>query len=344
MNRNRDERDTIFSRMFELKPGTQKYSEYYKAHPALEEGDHLLRSHPPGLFTERKEQSIIDALFRLIEELRPLAGHSYPEGVESPGSRKFIDKNDPQTEGNFTDSENFEDARKLAESLGAVLTGATKAKTEFFYNTRGRGKWYGRKVESVLPNIFIFAVEMDGHEINRAPAVEEAVEVVKGYYRAANIGLALKYWMNSLGYRAVCHMDGESELILPPVAQAAGLGSQGLSGLLVNGTFGMRIRLAAVTTNMPLTCTGSSKFNILKYCRTCEKCAVLCPSDAIPEFDTVDPLFGSRIDHEKCFKTWRELGTDCGVCLAACPFSQKFKQKKGDRKNANPLKAFMYRS
>ena len=50
-----------------------------------------------------------------------------------------------------------------------------------------------------------------------------------------------------------------------------------------------------------------------------------CPGKAIP----VKKVLGEgdtqrwQINHDTCYERWRSLGTDCGVCLSACPFSQE---------------------
>lgn len=162
---------------------------------------------------------------------------------------------------------------------------------------------------------------MSEGEIAKAPGAEESMEVVKGYLNAAVVGLVLRSLLVRSGYEGVVHMDGESELILPPAAEAAGLGGLGLSGLLVTKEFGPRVRLGAVTTNLPLTADAGKPFRVDRFCRTCGRCADRCPAAAIPPYGErkKDGPFG--IDHERCFRQWRRFGTDCGLCLEACPFS-----------------------
>ena len=58
-------------------------------------------------------------------------------------------------------------------------------------------------------------------------------------------------------------------------------------------------------------------------CTICKKCADNCPSKAIP--------FGSRLEEdgmlrwqlnaETCYAYWNEAGTDCGICMAVCPYA-----------------------
>ena len=30
-----------------------------------------------------------------------------------------------------------------------------------------------------------------------------------------------------------------------------------------------------------------------------------------------------KLDAEKCYRYWHAVGTDCGVCMAACPWTKK---------------------
>jgi ferredoxin len=323
-----DERNTIFSRMLEIEPSTEKYVDYYLRNPEWEDVDAALRDAPDGVFSSRApEQRQIDAVFSLLKDLRPLAGHSAAERAGSP----------PVEISAFSDKEASAKIRKLAESYGASLCGIAETDPAWVYSVRGRGQHYGKEVCDPLPMTIVFAVEMDESEINRAPAIEQSMEVVREYLNVAVTGLALSYIIRGWGYNAVCHMDGESELVLPPAAEAAGLGSVGLAGVLVTKEFGSRIRLGAVTTDMPLSLSGPSPFQVAKVCRTCGKCAELCPSGCIPAFGTYKPGQHFSIDSESCFRTWREFGTDCGVCLAACPFSHP----KGNNTDEKPQTGFL---
>lgn len=351
-----DERDTIFSRVMELEPGTALYRDYYRRHPEREEGDRLLRAAAEGVFSRRlTEQREIDAVFALLKDLRSLAGHPRP-GDKRAGNKRAGDKrrNLSSAAGSGTPRAAAPDLapeqaaaelKRLARSYGAADCGIAVSDPAWFYSVRGRGPHYGEPVEGILPRTVVFTVEMDEAAVGRAPAVEEAREVVSGYFRAAAVGLVLSYTLRTWGFRAVCHMDGESRMVMPPAAEAAGLGRIGLPGLLVTPRYGSRIRLGAVTTDGPLGTDGPGSFDVSRVCRTCGRCAAFCPSGAIPAFDSYAPGEAFRIDHEACFRTWKELGTDCGVCLAVCPFSRKDKKRaagSGGNSAASFLKDFMF--
>jgi ferredoxin len=128
-----------------------------------------------------------------------------------------------------------------------------------------------------------------------------------------------------LGYQARAHVDGLYRVICPLVARDAGLGEFGRMGLLMTPRLGPRVRIAVVTTDLPLaTDPPAPDLTAIDFCLQCRKCADSCPSRAIsfgaPEEDE-NGVLRWRIDAEACFTLWGRLGTDCARCMAVCPFS-----------------------
>ena len=60
------------------------------------------------------------------------------------------------------------------------------------------------------------------------------------------------------------------------------------------------------------------------FCEKCEKCADSCPSRSIPHGEKT--IHNGRLiwkmDEQTCFDYWGKVGTDCGICMIACPFSR----------------------
>jgi ferredoxin len=330
-----DERDTIFSRMT-LSPGTERYEEYYRRRPELREIDDRLRTTGPGIFASHMpEAPMVDATFGLITQLR-----RFVRGWK--GEYRFPHRGETEIDGAaLTDY-----LKKTAGTYGAVLSGVTDAEERFFYGTKGRGERYGEAVEDILPAIFVFAVEMSEEEMRTAPGIREAAEVAHAYLKAAVPALVIAAYLRSLGYRATAHMDGETEVIMPPAAEAAGLGRIGRNGLLLTKKEGCRVRLAAVTTDAPLVSDPVRPFPLELVCETCNKCAELCPAGAIPS-GPIRHRWDEAIrstDHEACFAVWKKLGTDCGVCISACPYANKKSRHSAETQpgGSDFLKRFMY--
>jgi len=297
-----------------LSEGTGRYDRYYSRRPEKKEIDDTLRSAGPGVFSTRlPEAALVESTFALITKMR-----DFVRGFEG----EYIYPSPDETELSPAELTDF--LKKTARNYGAVLTGATETALDFVYSVRGRGERYDQPVDAPLPHTFIYAFEMTVEEMRTAPGIREAAEVATTYLKVAIPGLAIAAFLRSLGYEAVCHMDGESELVMPPMAERAGLGQIGRHGLLVNKTYGSRIRLGAVTTDAALIYDEPVDFKLARVCEVCRKCAALCPVQAIPAGSVLDdfPRHIRSIDHEACFTAWKKFGTDCGVCVSACPYSK----------------------
>ncbi|MFP4383692.1 MAG: hypothetical protein ACLFSE_06570 [Spirochaetia bacterium] len=319
-----DERNTIFSRM-NLAPGTERYRNYYSANPEKEGIDQNLRKPRDGVFSRKEpENTAVAALFGFISRLRKL--------VQPEQSGKKL-KAEPDAA--------FRELKDLALTLGAADFGVCRSREEFFYSVRGRGEHYGEKVENTNPYTVVLLWEMDQAKTAQAPSITETAEVARVYLEAAKGALAVAEFLSRRGYRAKAHIDGESEIVMPPAAQSAGLGAIGRHGLLVHPVLGSRVRLSAVTTDMPLRLSPPSLFNIRKFCDTCRACSRMCPKKAIPGGIADENGYWGRVDHEACYEGWREFGSDCGVCLAVCPFSGKKRKQEASPGTPGFLKNYM---
>ncbi len=307
-----DERNIMFSRITR-EEGTKEYEDYYRAHPENKEFDDALRAMPPmnsdkTKFFDSLNSPIVDSTFEFLADIKGL--------VEGGVKAKEKVQASPEV---FT-----EKLKGLAEFHGAKLTGVAELDESYYYTYRGRtDAVYGEKVEPNLPYTFVFAVEMTPEYINTAPVLSQSIGVVKGYLDAAIVGMMIAYYIKSLGYEARNHMDGNYLAVMPLAAKSAGLGDIGRHGLLISPEYGSRIRLGAVTTDLPLLKSEPSKLKVRKFCEACGRCAKLCPSKAISTEmpGIIDGVERWQIKQELCFKKWIEFGTDCGICMASCPFS-----------------------
>jgi ferredoxin len=165
---------------------------------------------------------------------------------------------------------------------------------------------------------------MDFHMVGASPYPQTAMESGKQYGEAAKVAVQLAAAIRSLGYAARAHIDANYRLIAPLVARDAGMGEIGRMGLLMTPNLGPRVRLGAVTTNAELIPDGRRPDPaVIDFCNICKKCAECCPSRAIPfdERREIDGALRWRINSESCFHYWTVIGTDCGRCMAVCPFS-----------------------
>ena len=307
-----DERDIPFSRA-RLRPGSLEYETYYQLRPENLAIDQKFRK-LPGLLSPKAQKAdpIIfasaEACFQLTEALRE----------EVDGSVSSI-----QVEN--TPEQNTHSIKKFAGNLGAISVGITELKPYHIYSHIGRGGGkYGDPITLEHKYAIAFTVEMDHGIMRHAPAAPVVLESARQYVEAAKIAITLGYFIRSQGYPARAHIDGNYRVIAPLVARDAGLGEIGRIGILMTPELGPRVRLGVVTTDLPLIpdprMDGSP---IIDFCTICAKCAENCPSRSIPFGDQaeIDGAWRWRIDSDTCFRYWNAIGTDCGICMAVCPYS-----------------------
>jgi ferredoxin len=180
--------------------------------------------------------------------------------------------------------------------------------------------------KSVLhPHSIVLAMEMDRGRMDTAPSPDSAVMVHETYNQLGIAANDIARHLRGLGYSAQAGHPLGGLALYPPLAQAAGLGWQGMHGLLITPEFGPRVRLAAVFTSiedLPDTATDEHAW-IEDFCRECVKCVRRCPPGAINS-EPVRHESGrvTWIDSEKCLPYFvRHDG--CSLCIAVCPFHQR---------------------
>lgn len=307
-----DERDVIFSRA-NYEKDTPIYNDYYEKNPDKKSIDDSLRSRPnlcsEGTMTFNEINSpMASSSFEFLSDIRHLCeGNVNPTKIHT--NKSIITKR----------------LKGFSTHYGAKLVGITKLKDYHFYTHRGRhSDVYGQEVSSNHTYAIVFAVPMDKDMINRGPMLAEVVETSKAYVDAAIIGMTLSYYIRSLGYDARNHMDSNYLLMPVLVARDAGLGSIGRNTILTTKDYGSCVRLGVVTTELELEVDSPIDFGLEEFCRACKKCALICPSQSLSHnSDKIDGVnYNWTIDAESCYEKWRYLGTDCGMCISVCPFSQ----------------------
>ena len=307
-----DEREIIFARA-RLEPGSEDYQRYYEKHPQHKEPDEQARSQPGLLnpaakLADHLHSAAAAGSFTLTEALR--------EAVDGPPGK------DPYP----ADPELFTCAvKKLAFFYGALDCGVATLKPSHIYSHIGRGSGtYGDTIQLDHPFAIAFTVEMSSEMTAAAPHPPITMESARQYVESARVAVQLAAAIRELGYPARAHIDGNYRVIAPLAAREAGLGEIGRMGLLMTPRQGPRVRLGLVTTTMPLIPDGYQPDECtLDFCNICEKCALNCPSQSIPygkrEID--NGVLRWKIKPESCYQYWTVIGTDCGRCLAVCPFS-----------------------
>ncbi len=316
-----NEADIVLSRRL-LVPGSEAYDSYYKLHPEFLKADERSRK-TPGLLDSRSRYyhtgtfAAAKANFEVIEYLGRLTHGINPAQSKSPDSPSGNPvKVNPDRTARFIS--------KWLKQTGALDVGFTRLQEYHLYSYKGRGPKSGSPIYKEHENAIALTVEMDHRMMQSAPEGSSIMESSEQYLQAGVLALKLAAWIRELGYEATAHIDGNYEVICPLVAVDAGLGTIGRMGLLMTPKLGPRVRISVVTTNLPIS-YGDAKPDrtTLHFCHLCKKCAGVCPSSAIPDGprETFDGQERWRIDSEKCYHYWTTSGTDCGRCIAACPYS-----------------------
>ncbi len=306
-----DERDTMFARAAR-KPATPAYLEYYGRHPARRDEDDRLRAMPA-----------------LLEP----GGRAF-DGAVAAGARDWFARIDTWTPGpdaaalagTLAGAADLTGALKAAAmSLGAVAAGCCELDPMWAYSHKGRfDEDYGRQVDAARhPSALVFLVEMDHAAMRAAPGAPVIRESARQYYRAAVIARTIAAALGRAGVDALAHYDAHYDYVLPPMAVAAGLGELGRHNLLIADRVGTRVRIGAVTTEAPLRADRRRSLGVQAFCERCRKCADNCPPRAL---SAAAPVMVNGVEKwptgvERCYRYWRLMGTDCGICMAVCPFS-----------------------
>jgi ferredoxin len=307
-----DEREIIFARA-RLEPGSDAYETYYRDHPQQQSLDDASREQPGLLspqarFMDPLHRASAVGSFSLTEALR--------DAVDGP----------IQSERSANSPENWTKVvKKLAAYYGALTSGITRLQPAHLYSHIGRGTGnYGDPISLDHEFAIAFTVEMDYEMTSYGPYAPVVMESARQYVESARIAVQLAAAIRDLGFAARAHIDGNYRVIAPLVARDAGLGEIGRMGLLMTPRLGPRVRIGVVTTQMPLIPDPfQGDPSLLDFCRICQKCAHNCPSQSIPSGDreTSNGVRRWKINPESCYHYWTVIGTDCGRCLAVCPYS-----------------------
>ncbi len=307
-----DERDIMFSRRL-LQPGTKRYDSYYTRKPQFKEIDDTFRANPGllgkgSIFYRQLSFTAADASFDTIAGLHHL-----------------VEKKPAQEPAAAQSAEEFGAFLKgWIKKLGAHSVGITELKPYHIYSHIGRGPDFDKEVHLNHRFAIALTVEMDKNSLDSAPFAPAVMESAQQYVNAGMIAVQVTEFIRKLGFKTRAHIDGNYRVVCPLVARDAGLGTLGRMGLLMTPKLGPRVRIAVITSDIPLIPDPPFEDSTVhEFCLRCKKCADVCPSRAI-SFEPPGEINGVKrwqINQEKCFTYWTVCGTDCGRCVSVCPYA-----------------------
>jgi ferredoxin len=178
---------------------------------------------------------------------------------------------------------------------------------------------------SDVPHEFVIAccVAEDYEKVTQgADAVEE--EAMRTYAKCTEIATALAAHVREMGYPAIAHHNGASEVQAIPIFYQVGFGELGRHGSLINEKYGASFRPGFVTTDLPLVEDRPREFGVQDFCMNCNVCQRNCPGDAIPQdYVLTHGIKRWLIDLEKCYPYSRLRDEYCHLCVDVCPYIVK---------------------
>lgn len=296
------------------KPGTAQYAEYYHTRPELKSTDDRIRAMVPLCMPGARHYDPLlspqaEEYFEAIDRISP-----DPQLVQR-WAAKLQNSTSPTRL-----------LKRAARELGAVATGITMPSATHFYSHKGRlDEEYGQKIEPVQHVAIVFLVEMNFEAMQHAPRAETIRESARQYYEAARVAKTLTAILHEAGHDASPEYDAHYSTLLVPLAINAGLGELGRHNLLIAHQYGTRVRIGAVLTSFELKADQPRAVGAKAFCEKCKKCADNCPPKALSHSGRIRirgvAKWPTKV--EACYTWWRTIGTDCGICMATCPFSHR---------------------
>ena len=177
------------------------------------------------------------------------------------------------------------------------------------------------------PWVIVLALAHDYERLKQVPSDETngvgVTDIGDQYARGTRSSYAVANWIRSQGYHARAFPGPMADaLLLIPPAIASGLGELGKHGSMISRRFGSGVRLAGVTTDMPLIATAPDRFGADEFCASCQICARECPPGAIADDkQMVRGVNRWYVDFDKCIPYFAESAS-CGICIAVCPWTR----------------------
>ena len=221
--------------------------------------------------------------------------------------------------------------KAAARFFGADVVGICPLDQAFVFTHRGLRIDYAKGLDGQpirVPHRFAIsmAVQSEYELSTNSPNFINDVVHGKGYLKTARVAVCLAAYIRELGYPAKAHFFITEEVLHVPIAVMAGVGELARHGSLITRDFGPRVRLATVTTDLPLSVDGPVDLGVQALCEMCNKCAVNCPAQCIPAGPkvVVRGVEKWQLDNDKCMTYWTaspQKFNSCARCIAVCPWN-----------------------
>ena len=315
-----DERDNVFAReeLFQyFGEDSPEFDQYYKLRPEYLEPDTKRNKRPNRSWSGGIDNPMSDAMFYFIDKI---------------SSEHFVDGTPDDMVIELAPERAQEKVKAVARALGADLVGTGPLRQEWVYSTVGRS--HGNR-EGYQPlgtpidlthhtNAIALGFRIDYDMLQTAPDFACLLATMIEYTEAAWAAVQLADYIRRLGYSARAHHLKNYQVLTVPIAIDCGLGELSRAGYLLTKECGLGLRLSIVTTDLPLAYDKPVNIAAQSFCTNCRICAEVCPVGAIPAGDKIEHngLLKWKVNADKCLAFWYAHGTDCGLCMAKCPWTK----------------------
>lgn len=214
----------------------------------------------------------------------------------------------------FMASSNFiEEFERYAHSLGIKSIGYTRLTPELMIKDKF----------IQYTNAIVLTMEMDEKILKTAPGTEAQRLNDLFYKKFGDITCRLSDYLRQNGFATEVAHPLEGIVNYSLLAQYAGLGFIGKSGLLITPELGPRLKISAIFSsiaNLPVYDRENNEHSwIVEYCDKCGKCAKKCPEKALVQIEGYDGDKEIEFMQELCIG----CSQGCTYCIKGCPFDQK---------------------
>jgi len=308
-----DERDQGMARAG-LVLDSELWKKYYREHPELEEQGRRWATLPGigqlGPLLDINMEAAMEWTINLMCKNEDVDGEPSPAKIVIEPERAS------------------EKLKAFARHLGADLVGIGPLNQAWVYSHVGNshfpGKTIGAPINLPHQHAIVVAIHLNLSMVEGAPQLPILLETMRAYMRLASIVVTLAKYIRSLGYPSRAHNLWNYQVLLVPLAIDAGLGEQARNNIMITKEYGMAIKMAAVTTDIPLMHDKPVNLGVDEFCSQCKICVEYCPVGAITRGGK-EVVRGARKWQLKgltCFEYLATVGTDCGICMAVCPLGK----------------------
>jgi len=188
----------------------------------------------------------------------------------------------------------------------------------------------------VLPKsarwVIVYTLKMSFESVRRLPSFSGEATVYMPYAFGGWLQDRFQEFVRTLGY--TCYGEARPNSLGTSVGLGimGGLGEISRIEHLITPSRGLSQRVFKMITDLPLAPTPPIDTGVMDFCRTCKKCAEMCPAHSItlatePGWDVPGTYKNPGVkgwfrNEPMCLTYWRETGTGCGFCLALCPMNR----------------------